>query len=86
MTEVKRLWGLDIHGLKGIFQKAGKVSDVYIPHKRTRRFKLRFGFVRFWRTEDAVKSINMFNNATIRGRRLTVVIAKFQKGEKRWRG
>ena len=76
---------LDIHGLKGIFQKAGRISDVYIPQKRTRRFKLRFGFVSFWRKEDAIMGMNMFNNTTITGNRVAVDMAKFQKGEKSWR-
>ncbi|KAJ8428190.1 hypothetical protein Cgig2_033128 [Carnegiea gigantea] len=32
---------IDQYGLKGIFQKAGRICDVYIPHRRTRRAKLR---------------------------------------------
>jgi len=45
------------YGLKGIFQKVGRVSDAYIPPRRSRMKRPRFGFVRFWRKEDAFKSI-----------------------------
>ncbi|KAJ8423775.1 LOW QUALITY PROTEIN: hypothetical protein Cgig2_008303 [Carnegiea gigantea] len=68
---------LDIHGLKGIFLKVGRGCDARIPQRRTRRFKIRFGFVRFGRKEEALKGI--FNQATIRGRRIQVAMAKASK-------
>jgi len=40
---------LDQYGLKGIFQKVGRVSDTYIPFKRGTENKRRFAFARFWR-------------------------------------
>ncbi|KAJ8439408.1 hypothetical protein Cgig2_001748 [Carnegiea gigantea] len=46
---------LDTHGLKGIFQRAGKVSDSYMSTRKTRRNTMRFGFVRLWNRIDVFK-------------------------------
>ncbi|KAJ8439403.1 hypothetical protein Cgig2_001743 [Carnegiea gigantea] len=46
---------LDTHGLKGIFQRAGKVSDSYMSTRKTRRNTMRFGFVRLWNRIDRQK-------------------------------
>lgn len=70
---------LDKYGLKGIFSRAGKVSDVYIPLRVGRRTERRFGFVRYWRKDDAIRSISLFNNYHIRGRVVSVCEAKFGK-------
>jgi len=70
---------LDQYGLKGIFQKVGRVSDAFIPPRRTRMKRPRFGFVRFWRLEDALRSITRLHNAIIRGRRIVVSLAKYGK-------
>uniref|UniRef100_A0A7C9D911 RRM domain-containing protein n=1 Tax=Opuntia streptacantha TaxID=393608 RepID=A0A7C9D911_OPUST len=74
---------LDRFGLKGIFQRAGSVSDVYIPQRRSRRNPTRFGFVRFWSKGDAIKSIHMLNNATVRGRKILVSMARYGKRRQR---
>jgi len=56
---------LDCHGLQGIFRRAGRVIDTYIPQTKTKRSNVRFGFVRY-RTEDAARrSIILLNNANI---------------------
>jgi len=73
---------LDQYGLKGIFQKSGRVTKAYIPWRKIRRQRTRFGFVQFCEEEDAIRSTKLFNNANIRGRRLQVDIAKYEKGEK----
>lgn len=70
---------LDKHGLKGIFRRAGRVSDSYIPFRRSRRSSSRFGFVRFWNRGDAIKCILMFNNAIIRGEKISVCMARYEK-------
>jgi len=67
---------LDQYGLRGIFRNAGQVSSIYIHPRRFRKDNSRFGFVRFRRREDAVKSIFLLDNAIIRGRRLFVRMAK----------
>ena len=71
-------YNLDRFGLKGIFRKAGWVKDSYIPVKRSRSLR-RFGFIRFWREEDARNSIRMFNDSTIRGAKIRVCMARFGK-------
>ena len=70
---------LDQYGLKGVFQKAGVVSDSYIPHRRPGRNAHRFGFVRFRSHTEAIRSISMLNNAVIRRQRIKVSLAKFGK-------
>ena len=75
---------LDKHGLKGIFQRAGKVSDSYIPSRKTRRNPIRFGFVHFWNRVDALKSIVTLNNVIIRGNKISVCMAHTKK-RKRFR-
>lgn len=71
---------LDVHGLKGIFKRAGKVNDAYIPMKKGRRNNTRYGFVRLWRPEEAVKSLMLFNNYIIRGCCIKVCMARYHKG------
>ena len=70
---------LDKFGLAGIFQKVGKVSDVYIPLKHGTTFRRGFAFVRFWRIEDALRSIRMLNGRRIRGTQVQVSMAKPKK-------
>ncbi|KAJ8427710.1 hypothetical protein Cgig2_019015 [Carnegiea gigantea] len=70
---------LDKHGLKGIFRRAGRVSDSYIAFRRSRRSSSRFGFVRFWDRGDSIKCILMFNNAIIREEKISVCMALYKK-------
>ena len=70
---------LDKYGLKGIFRRIGDVSDAYIPAKLGRSRK-HFGFVRFWKELDVVRSIRKFNGSTVRGFRIRVFRARFGKG------
>ena len=71
---------LDKYGLKGIFTKAGKVSDVYIPEGKSGGLRRRYGFVRFWNWHEAMRSIQRLNNTNIRGCKISVSIAKYAKG------
>ena len=68
------------YGLRGIFQRAGNVSDSYIPSKLGRMRK-RFGFVRFWSEIDVVNSIRRLNGITVRGFRIRISRARFGKDE-----
>ena len=74
---------LDQHGLKGIFQKAGKVSDTYIPEGKVDRSRKRYGFVLFWHWQEARRSVQMLNNANIKGCKIRVAMEKFAKGGSR---
>ena len=74
---------LDKYGLKGLFSRAGRVSDVYIPMGRRKGSGRRFGFVRFRHKYEAQKSIKLLNNAKVRGCRLYVSVARYAKGHNR---
>lgn len=74
---------LDQHGLKGIFRKAGIVKDVYIPTRRGKTTGRRYGFLRFGSLEEAAKSIMLHNNSIVRGSRIRVSMARFEKGRRR---
>ena len=76
-------WKLDHYGLKGIFQRAGRVCDTYIPARKGRLGPGKYGFVRFRKVEEAVRSIQLFHGATIRGHRLLVARARPKQGIKK---
>ena len=73
------LQNLNRYGLKGIFRKAGNVSDLYMLAKQERSSK-RNGFVRFWKEEEALNSILLLNSTIIRGSRIRVCMARYGKG------
>ena len=70
---------LDQFGLFGIFQKAGAVSDTYIPSHQGFKSKGSYGLVRFRKLEDAWRSIQMFNGDRIKGMKIYVSMAKPKK-------
>ena len=72
---------LDKFGLKGIFQRAGRVSESFIPLNQG-RLRKRYGFVRFWNEVDARNSIRVLNNTMVRGIRIRVSFAKYGKGSR----
>jgi len=74
---------LDKFGLRGIFQKAGRVVDSYIPKKKKEASRRRYGFVRFGTMQEAGKSIQMLNNKVIRESKLSVKLARSSK-QRRW--
>jgi len=76
---------LDKFGLYGIFRKAGRIYDTYIPIQSNRKAHRRYGFVRFARFEEARRCIIMFNGAIIRGHKLSVKIAKPKKQQQQGR-
>ena len=67
---------LDKYGLKGIFKRAGKVVDTYIPTRKRGEARSRYGFVRYRSINEARKSIQVFNNREIRGCQLKVSMAR----------
>ena len=76
---------LDQFGLRGVFQRAGAITDTYIPYQHGSK-KDRYGFVRFYKIEDARRSIQRFHESRIRGRKIYVSMAKpkkqFQQGRR----
>ncbi|KAJ8420873.1 hypothetical protein Cgig2_023873 [Carnegiea gigantea] len=76
---------LNQYGLKRVFQKAGRVNDGYIPLRRTRRNETRFSFARFWRHDNVVSSRLMLNNNIVRGNKIHVSMAQYEKVRERGR-
>ena len=64
---------MDSHGLRGVFARAGRISDVHIPLKIGRKSNMRHGFVRFWQKEDAVRSTMLFNSLFVRVNALELI-------------
>ncbi|KAH7865266.1 hypothetical protein Vadar_004368 [Vaccinium darrowii] len=49
---------MDVEWLGQIFSKYGRVVDVFIPYKRSKNFRTKFGFVRFntvWRLRKLLR-------------------------------
>ena len=67
---------LDRFGLKGIFEKIGRVCDTYIPNRGSGWNHKRFGFVRFRILREAKACIQRFNGSWVRGCKLHVAMAK----------
>jgi len=67
---------LDRFGLKGIFEKVGRVCDTFIPRRGPRWNYRRFGFVRFRLLRDAKACIQRYNGAWVRGCKIHVSMAK----------
>ena len=47
---------IDSYGLRGVFSRVGRVSDVHIPLGKGRKSNRRYEFVRFCKKEDTVRS------------------------------
>ena len=73
---------LDKFGLKGIFQKIGRVWDSFIPRRREWSSQGRFGFVRYNTIEEARSSIQRFNGTRIRGNKIYVSMAQPRRRSK----
>jgi len=73
---------LDRFGLRGIFQKVGRVCDTYIPDKGSWRNQERFGFVRFRKFQEANACIRRLNGATVRGCKIQVTMARPKRNQK----
>ena len=88
--EMTRDWLLHIFRGEGvvsnvyIFWEEGVVSDVYVSSKRRRFHDYRFGFVRFELLVDAKKAVRNLDGAKIRGYRLQVSFAMYDKNGRPW--
>ncbi|CAL5404875.1 unnamed protein product [Camellia sinensis] len=70
---------MDKEWLLQLCSGAGKVQDVFIPKKLSKRSKRRFGFVRFRSKEEAVRAVEAINGVTVRDCRLFAKLAAFWK-------
>ncbi|XP_039065561.1 serine/arginine-rich splicing factor SC35-like [Hibiscus syriacus] len=71
-------------GLWLLFDVYGEVVDSFIPNKRSKGGS-RFGFVRFFRLEDARKAIKCADRTRIQGIEVRVFMARFKPRDSYWR-
>ncbi|GMP56077.1 hypothetical protein CsSME_00020689 [Camellia sinensis var. sinensis] len=68
---------MDPKGLYTLFTHFGVVQDVFIPHKRRKMTRSRFGFVRYNCTITARMAVQKANGLWCDNRALTVKVAEF---------
>lgn len=66
--------------LLGIFEKEGKIEDIYISKKKRANKDGGFGFVRFCNRKDAENAIKNLHGWTIAGQKIAVSWARYKKG------
>ncbi|KAH7862757.1 hypothetical protein Vadar_009108 [Vaccinium darrowii] len=69
---------MDTEWLGQIFSKYGRVVDVYIPFKRSKNFRTKFGFVRFNTVVEAEEAIADLDGISIRDKKMRVKMATFK--------
>ncbi|CAO2841488.1 unnamed protein product [Amaranthus hypochondriacus] len=71
--------GMAREWLSDIFAEFGRVEDVYISKKVRKSKKDDFAFVRFRRWRDAEAAISKLNGLLVKGKMLTVSLAKYNR-------
>ena len=71
---------LDKFGVAGVFRKAGRISDVYIPSHQKYKRSGRYGFVRFHSKEEAWRCISSFHGGRIGGQKISVLAKPKKQG------
>ncbi|CAO2840933.1 unnamed protein product [Amaranthus hypochondriacus] len=66
--------------LRELFEEVGVVADTYISGKKRRNTRDSFGFVRFYREDEANMAVKQFDGAGFHGSMLKVSMAKYYKG------
>ncbi|CAO2840902.1 unnamed protein product [Amaranthus hypochondriacus] len=66
--------------LRNLFEKQGKVRDIYVSGKRRKLVKESFGFVRYSTMREAQEAINKLDGVVVHGVKLKVSMAKYYKG------
>jgi len=67
--------------LEYLFEKYGKVGDVYIPKEKFSKESRGFAFVRFWDRRDAEDAMDALDGRTYDNRELRVQMAKYARPE-----
>eukprot|EP00088_Acartia_fossae_P052180 TRINITY_DN58801_c0_g1_i1.p1 TRINITY_DN58801_c0_g1~~TRINITY_DN58801_c0_g1_i1.p1 ORF type:complete len:194 (-),score=26.81 TRINITY_DN58801_c0_g1_i1:153-734(-) len=75
-----------IDDLESLFDKYGKVGDVYIPKDYRTKENRGFGFVRFYSKRDAEDAIDSLDGRRFDGRELSVQYARYDRPERDHRG
>lgn len=65
--------------LRQMFKNEGKVIDVFVPNKNCVGKQFKFRFVRFRRHEEVEKAIRIKNGMFVKGKRIIVQRARFEK-------
>lgn len=63
--------------LRRVFEKYGRVGDVYIPRDRYTKESRGFAFVRFFDKRDAEDAMDAMDGALLDGRELRVQMARY---------
>ncbi|KAJ8246418.1 hypothetical protein GJAV_G00267520 [Gymnothorax javanicus] len=63
--------------LRRVFEKYGRVGDVYIPRDRYSKESRGFAFVRFYDKRDAEDAMDAMDGAVLDGRELRVQMARY---------
>lgn len=66
--------------LKKIFEEVRSVDDAYMSKKIRKSKKLAFGFIRYKKLKDAEFAIEKLNGFFVRGSKLKVSMARYNKG------
>ncbi|CAO2834640.1 unnamed protein product [Amaranthus hypochondriacus] len=75
--------GISKEWLWDVFAEHGGVNDIFISRKRRPANSNAFGFVRFNKSEDARVAIEKLNGRIIKGKKMAVTIAKYNRAESR---
>jgi RNA recognition motif-containing protein len=69
-------YDVDERELTGLLQRAGRITDVYMPLDRLTQRRRGFAMVQVSTETEARKIINEFNGYSLRGRRIRVDYAR----------
>ena len=62
-----------------LFKFEGTVVDVYLSHRRRKRYRTPFGFVRYRWKAEAVRAMEKLNGVVVRGCKIEISLAKFNR-------
>merc|ERR1712228_594191 len=72
--------------LEGLFDKYGRIGDVYIPKDYRTKESRGFGFVRYYNKQDAEDAIDGLDGRKYDGRELSVQYARYDRPDNDRRG
>merc|ERR1719481_291672 len=72
-----------IDDLESLFEKYGRIGDVYIPKDYRTKESRGFGFVRFYSKNDAEDAIDALDGRKYDGRELSVQYARYDRPDDR---
>ncbi|XP_023342635.1 serine/arginine-rich splicing factor 2 [Eurytemora carolleeae] len=76
----------NLEDLESLFDKYGKVGDVYIPKDYRTKENRGFGFVRYFNKDDAEDAIDALDGRKFDGRELSVQYARYDRPDRDYGG